>query len=35
VIGNEIYEEYVSPAIWQGTVEIALRHLAQGEEVGW
>ena len=33
VIGNEIYEEYVSPAIWQGTVEIAHRHLAQGEEV--
>ena len=33
VIGNEIYEEHVSPAIWQGTVEIARRHLAQGQEV--
>ena len=33
IIGNEIYEGYVSPAIWQGTVDIARRHLAQGEEV--
>ena len=32
-IGQEIYEEYVSPAIWQGTVEIAKEHLAKGEEV--
>jgi HAD superfamily hydrolase (TIGR01490 family) len=32
-IGQEIYEEYVSPAIWQGTVEIAQEHLAKGEEV--
>lgn len=32
-IGQEIYEEYVSPAIWQGTVEIAQEHLAKNEEV--
>ena len=32
-IGQEIYEEYVSHAIWQGTVEIAQEHLAKGEEV--
>lgn len=32
-IGQEIYEEYVSPAIWQGTVEIAQEHLSRGEEV--
>ena len=32
-IGQEIYEEYVSPAIWQGTVEIANEHLLKDEEV--
>ena len=32
-IGQEIYEEYVSPAIWQGTVDIAQDHLTKGEEV--
>jgi len=32
-IGQEIYEEYVSPAIWQGTIEIAQEHLSKGEEV--
>jgi HAD superfamily hydrolase (TIGR01490 family) len=32
-IGQEIYEEYVSPAIWQGTVEIAKEHLSKDEEV--
>jgi len=32
-IGQEIYEEYVSPAIWQGTVEIAQEHLSKSEEV--
>jgi HAD superfamily hydrolase (TIGR01490 family) len=32
-IGQEIYEEYVSPAIWQGTVELAREHLAKDEEV--
>ena len=32
-IGEEIYDEFVSPKIWQGTVEIAKSHLNQGEEV--
>ena len=32
-IGQEIYDEYVSPAIWQGTIEIAQKHLANNEEV--
>lgn len=32
-IGQEIYEEYVSPAIWQGTVELAKEHLSKNEEV--
>lgn len=32
-IGQEIYEEYVSPAIWQGTVKIAQEHLSKDEEV--
>ncbi len=33
IIGGEVYDEYVSPALWQGTIEIANQHLAQGEEV--
>lgn len=32
-IAQEIYDEFVSPAIWQGTIEIAQKHLANGEEV--
>ncbi len=32
-IGSEIYDEYVSPALWHGTIEIANQHLANGEEV--
>ena len=32
-IGSEIYDEFVSPALWQGTIEIANQHLANGEEV--
>ena len=32
-IGEEIYDEFVSPKIWQGTVEIAKSHLNEGEEV--
>lgn len=32
-MGIEIYDEYVSPALWQGTIEIANNHLDQGEEV--
>ena len=32
-VGQEIYDEYVSPALWQGTIEIAQKHLAEGTEV--
>jgi hypothetical protein len=32
-IGPEIYDEYVSPALWQGTIDIAGAHLANDEEV--
>ena len=32
-MGIEIYDEYVSPALWQGTIEIANEHLSQNEEV--
>ena len=32
-IGEEIYDEFVSPKIWQGTFEIAQSHLDKGEEV--
>jgi HAD superfamily hydrolase (TIGR01490 family) len=33
VIGEEIYNEFVSPAIWQGTIELAKEHLNNGDEV--
>lgn len=32
-LAQEIYDEYVSPALWQGSIEIAQRHLADGDEV--
>ena len=32
-IGEEIYNEFVSPALWDGTMAIARRHLAAGDEV--
>ena len=32
-IGEEIYDEFVSPKLWQGTFEIAKSHLDKGEEV--
>jgi HAD superfamily hydrolase (TIGR01490 family) len=32
-VGEEIYDEFVSPKLWQGTFEIAKSHLDQGEEV--
>lgn len=32
-VGEEIYDEYVSPKLWQGTFEIAKSHLDKGEEV--
>jgi HAD superfamily hydrolase (TIGR01490 family) len=33
IIGEEIYNEFVSPAIWQGTIELAKEHLNNGDEV--
>ena len=33
VIGEEIYTEFVSPAIWQGTIALAKQHLDAGDEV--
>jgi HAD superfamily hydrolase (TIGR01490 family) len=32
-LGEEVYDRYVSPALWQGTIEIAHDHLNAGEEV--
>ena len=32
-IGSEIYDEFVSPALWQGTIDIARAHLQDDEEV--
>jgi HAD superfamily hydrolase (TIGR01490 family) len=32
-MGIEVYDEYVSPALWAGTIEIANEHLAAHEEV--
>ena len=32
-IGEEIYDEYVSPKLWQGTYEIARNHINNGEAV--
>ena len=32
-IGQQIYDEFVSPACWQGTINIAQKHLNAGEEV--
>ena len=32
-IGEEVYEEFISPALWQNTIDIAQTHLAQGQEV--
>jgi HAD superfamily hydrolase (TIGR01490 family) len=33
IIGEQIYGEFVSPSIWQGTVELAKEHLSSGDEV--
>lgn len=33
LVAQEIYDEYVSPALWEGTIEIAQRHLNDGVEV--
>jgi HAD superfamily hydrolase (TIGR01490 family) len=32
-VAEEIYDEFVSPKLWQGTFEIAKSHLDKGEEV--
>ena len=32
-IGEEIYSEFVSPSLWEGTMAIAQRHLNAGDEV--
>jgi HAD superfamily hydrolase (TIGR01490 family) len=32
-LGEEIYDEYVSPKLWQGTYKIAQEHLTKGEDV--
>lgn len=32
-LGEEIYDEYVSPKLWDRTCEIAREHLARGEDV--
>ena len=30
-VGEEIYDEYVSPKLWERTCEIARKHIEQGE----
>jgi len=32
-IAEQIYDEFVSPAMWQGTIDIAQTHIANGVEV--
>jgi len=32
-VGEEIYDEFVSPKLWQGTYNIAHEHLSKGEDV--
>jgi HAD superfamily hydrolase (TIGR01490 family) len=32
-LGEEIYDEYVSPKLWERTCEIAREHLSRGEDV--
>ena len=33
IIGEEIYNEFVSPSLWDGTMALAKKHLAAGDEV--
>jgi len=33
IIGEQIYSEFVSPSIWQGTIELTKEHLSFGDEV--
>ena len=32
-LAHEVYDEHVSPALWQGTIDIAQTHLSNDEEV--
>lgn len=32
-MGEDVYDQYVSPALWQGTINIAQTHLSHDEEV--
>jgi len=32
-VAQEIYDEYVSPSLWEGTIDIAKKHLNDGVEV--
>ena len=32
-IGDDVYEEFISPALWQKTIDIAKSHLENGQEV--
>lgn len=33
LLAQEVYDQYVSPALWQGTIDIAETHLSNDEEV--
>jgi HAD superfamily hydrolase (TIGR01490 family) len=33
LMAQEVYDQYVSPALWQGTIDIAQTHLSNDEEV--
>lgn len=33
ILAEEVYDQYVSPALWQGTIDIAQTHLSNDEEV--
>lgn len=33
LLAQEVYDQYVSPALWQGTIDIAQTHLSNDEEV--
>lgn len=33
IVAQEVYDQYVSPALWQGTIDIAQKHLSNDEEV--
>ncbi len=32
-LASEVYDQYVSPSLWKGTIDIANQHLANGDEV--